>query len=71
MTRKRYIKKSRYLLWRLLQLPHNRDMKHKDLYWSTWQKVTPTPRMLGCSYDEAWAEVVMAIRIIKGMEDIE
>lgn len=71
MTRKRYIKKSRYLLWRLLQLPHNRDVKHKDLYWSTWQKVTPTPRMLGCSYDEAWAEVRVAIRIIKGMEDIE
>ena len=32
MTRKRYIKKSRYLFWRLLQLPHNRDVKHKDLY---------------------------------------
>lgn len=71
MTRKRYIKKVRYLFWRLHQLPHNRDVKHKDLYWSTWKKLTPTPRMLGCSYDRMWAEAVKAIRTIEGLEDIE
>lgn len=71
MTRKRYIKKARYLLWRLHQLPCNQGTKHKDCYWSAWKKLTPTPRVLGCSYDEAWAEVREAIRTIEGLEDIE
>ena len=70
MTRKHYIKKARYLRWRLLQLPCNKNLPHKDFYWSVWQN-TPTPSELRCSYDEAWAEVVKAIRVIKGMEDIE
>ena len=71
MTRKRYIKKARYLRWRLFQLPCNKNKSHKDIYWSVLQKNIPTPSELGCSYDEMWAEVVKAIRIIKGMEDIE
>ena len=71
MTRKRYIKKARYLRWRLLQLPCNKGMKHNDCYWSDWQKNIPTPPELRCSYDEAWAKVVKAIRTIEGMEDIE
>ncbi len=71
MTRKRYIKKARYLYWRLCQLPCNRGVKHKDCYLSDWQKNIPTPSELGCSYDEAWTDVVKAIRTIEGMEDIE
>ena len=71
MTRKRYIKKARYLRWRLFQLPCNQGMKHKDIYWSILQKNIPTPSELGCSYDEMWAEVVKAIRTIEGLEDIE
>lgn len=43
MTRKRYIKKARYLLWRLLQLPCNQKNSKKDFYWSQWQKDVPTP----------------------------
>lgn len=64
MTRKRYIKKARYLLWRLNQLPCN----HRDFYWSKWQKDVPTPHEMRCSYDEAWAKVAKAI---EGMEDFE
>lgn len=71
MTRKRYIKKFRYLRWRLLQLPCNKGEKRKDWYWSVLQKNIPTPSELGCSYDEAWAKVAKAIRTIEGMEDIE
>lgn len=71
MTRKHYIKKMRYLLWRLYQLPENKNIGHSDIYWSIWQKNTPTPVELGCSYDEMWARAAEAIRIIKGMEDIE
>ena len=71
MTRKRYIKKARYLRWRVFQLPENKNTDHSDIYWSIWQKNIPTPSELGCSYDEMWAEVVKAIKIIKGMEDIE
>lgn len=39
MTRKRYIKKTRYLLWRLLQLPCNQKNSKKDFYWSQWQNL--------------------------------
>lgn len=38
MTRKHYIKKFRYLRWRLLQLPCNKGEKRKDWYWSILQK---------------------------------
>ena len=55
MTRKRYIKKARYLRWRVFQLPCNKNKSHKDIYWSMWQKNTLTPVELGCSYDEMWA----------------
>lgn len=71
MTRKRYIKKARYLLWRLNQLPCNKNNNHRDFYWSEWQKNIPTPSELGCSYDEAQAKVAKAIRTIEGMEDFE
>lgn len=71
MTRKRYIKKARYLRWRVFQLPCNKNKSHKDIYWSSWQKNIPKPSELGCSYDKAWAEVVKAIRTIEGLEDIE
>lgn len=71
MTRKHYIKKWRYLRWRLLQLPCNKGEKRKDWYWSVGQKNIPTPSELGCSYGEMWAKVVKAIRTIEGMEDIE
>ena len=71
MTRKRYIKKARYLRWRVFQLPCNKNKSHKDIYWSIWQKNIPKPSELGYSYDEMWAKVVKAIKIIKGMEDIE
>lgn len=71
MTRKRYIKKSRYLRWRWLQLPRNKNLPHRDIYWSIWQKNTQMPSELGCPYDEMWAKVAKAIRVIKGMEDIE
>ena len=71
MTRKRYIKKCRYIRWRLLQLPCNQKNSKKDFYWSQLQKDVPTPSELGCSYDEAWAKVAKAIRTIEGMEDIE
>ena len=71
MTRKRYIKKSRYLLWRLLQLPCNQKNSKKDFYWSQWQKDVPTPSEMRCSYDEAWAKVLESIRTIEGMEDFE
>lgn len=71
MTRKHYIKKARYLYWRLCQFSCNQGMKHKDCYWSDWQKNIPTPSELRCSYDEAWAKVVKAIRTIEGLEDIE
>ena len=71
MTRKRYIKKARYLYWRLSQFSRDQVVKHRDLYWSDWQENIPTPSELGCSYDEMWAEVVKAIKIIKGMENIE
>lgn len=70
MTRKRYIKKCRYLRWRLLRLPCNKGEKRKDQHWSVWQNI-PTPSELGCSYDEAWAKVAKTIRTIEGMEDIE
>lgn len=71
MTRKHYIKKFRYLRWRLLQLPCNKGEKRKDWYWSILQKNIPTPSELGCSYDETWAKVAKAIRTIEGMEDFE
>lgn len=71
MTRKCYIKKARYLLWRLNQLPANKNTDHRDFYWSIWQKDVPTPSELRCSYDEAWANVVKTVRNIEGMEDIE
>lgn len=71
MTRKHYIKKFRYIRWRLLQLPCNKNENRKDYYWSNDQKNVPTPSELGCSYDEMWAKVVKAIRTIEGMEDIE
>ena len=71
MTRKRYIKKARYLLWRLLQLPCNQKNSKKDFYWSQWQKDVPTPHEMRCSYDEAWAKVLKSIRTIEGMEDFE
>ena len=71
MTRKRYIKKFRYLRWRLSQLPCNENLHYRDTYWSILQKNTPTPSELGCSYDEIWAKVAKAIRTIEGMEDFE
>lgn len=71
MTRKRYIKKARYLLWRLLQLPCNQKNSKKDIYWSQWEKDVPIPSEMRCSYDEAWAKVLESIRTIEGMEDIE
>ena len=71
MTRKRYIKKARYLLWRLLQLSCNQKNSKKDFYWSQWQKDVPTPSEMRCSYDEAWAKVLESIRTIEGMEDLE
>lgn len=43
MTRKRYIKKARYLRWRVFQLPCNKNKSHKDIYWSVLQKNIPTP----------------------------
>ena len=71
MTRKHYIKKWRYLRWRLSQLPCNENLHYRDIYWSILQKNIPTPSELGCSYDEMWAKVVKTIRTIEGMEDIE
>ena len=71
MTRKRYIKKLRYLRWRLSQLPCNENLHYRDIYWSILQKNIPTPSELGCSYDEVWAKVAKAIRTIEGMEDLE
>lgn len=71
MTRKRYIKKYRYLLWRLNQLSCNKNNNHRDFYWSEWQKDVPTPSEMRCSYDEAWAKVLESVRTIEGMEDIE
>lgn len=71
MTRKRYIKKARYLLWRLLQLPCNQKNSKKDFYWSQWQKDVSTPSEMRCSYDEAWAKVLESIRTIEGIEDFE
>lgn len=71
MTRKHYIKKWRYLRWRLLQLPCNKGEKRKDWYWSDLQKIIPIPSQLGSPYDKMWAKVVKAMRTIEGLEDIE
>ena len=71
MTRKHYIKKCRYLRWRLYQRPCNKNLPHRDIYWSVWQKSVPTPSDQGCSYDEMWTNIAKKIRVIKGMEDIE
>lgn len=71
MTRKHFIKKHRYLRWHLLRLPCNKGEKRKDWYWSAWQKFVLTPSKMGCSYDEAWAKIVKAVRTIEGMENIE
>lgn len=38
MTRKRYIKKRRYLLWRLLQLPCNQKNSKKDFIGASGKK---------------------------------